>query len=556
MWVMKRILRYLLRSPTRRPFKVLSYALGLTLLSGVGHRALAVSSPSALPYSGIGPNGFAANWTAPFDDPGGSTYTGSLSNNFGVLSTFDTGGLTSVGFASLTPNTTYFVKVRIEASPTDVSLYTDLGPIVTLANSPQGATITDVQTTQCTGTWNNNGNGNPTGTSYIAQVSLQLNFATIVGSAVGSANGPATITGLTPNTPYFFRAVAVNFAGVQSASIATAFTTLASQPGTSAYSAIGTNQVTANWTANGNPAGTTYTAQISLSSTFATVLASSSTKNTFATFSGLTSNTSYFVRVQAPSSAFTLLGQVNTNAFVPLPAAFSAVTTSQIQANWAANGNPNGTSYKVILSLSPSPSTNNLPANQTQTTTNTFFNFSSLSTNTVYYVDVQAAASSFATLGSTATLASAPAAAALSNVQATQLTANWTANGNPAGTSYLAQYSTDAGFAAIGGNFPTTALTATISGLAPNQQYFTRVQAINASGIATAFTTLPSTITLAAAPLAAAYSGVTISQLTANWTANGNPAGTTYLAQLSTDPGFSTIADFHTTSGFTSATMV
>src|ERR1039458_6314406 len=40
----------------------------------------------------------------------------------------------------------------------------------------------------------------------------------------------------------------------------------------------------------------------------------------------------------------------------------------------------------------------------------------------------------------------------------------------------------------------------------------------------------------AAAPSAADFTGVTLSQIQANWTPNGNPGGSTYVAVLSTGP--------------------
>src|SRR5690349_6816606 len=40
----------------------------------------------------------------------------------------------------------------------------------------------------------------------------------------------------------------------------------------------------------------------------------------------------------------------------------------------------------------------------------------------------------------------------------------------------------------------------------------------------------------AAAPAASAFTGVTLSQIQANWTANGNPGGSTYVVILSTGP--------------------
>ena len=97
------------------------------------------------------------------------------------------------------------------------------------------------------------------------------------------------------------------------------------------------------------------------------------------------------------------LDNIGTNA-TPLPSAttldnppappgaagLTNETTSQMQANWTANGNPNGTLYTAILSIAPSPSTNGLNTNITLTTIGTSVLFLGLSPDTVYYVEVKA----------------------------------------------------------------------------------------------------------------------------------------------------------------------
>src|SRR5207245_9157453 len=130
----------------------------------------------------------------------------------------------------------------------------------------------------------------------------------------------------------------------------------------------------------------------------------------------------------------------------PGVAGYSNETTSQIQANWTANGNPAGTQYRAIESVAPSPSSNGLSGNQTVNTTSLFAVFTGLAPNTLYYVDVTAASAAYTSLASVPTLANAPALAATSNIQANQITANWGANSNPAGTNYLVEASLTSNF--------------------------------------------------------------------------------------------------------------
>jgi hypothetical protein len=111
----------------------------------------------------------------------------------------------------------------------------------------------------------------------------------------------STFTALTPNTQYFFKAKARDSAGIETAESPTVSTyTAAAVPnaGAPVFTLVNTFSFSANWLANGNPAGTLYRAQISASSAFTTVTASD-TYDTTASFAGLTSGTTYYARVAA-----------------------------------------------------------------------------------------------------------------------------------------------------------------------------------------------------------------------------------------------------------------
>ncbi len=325
----------------------------------------------------------------------------------------------------------------------------------------------------------------------------------------------------------------------------------ANPPGASAFTTVTSSQAQANWTDGGNVAGTTYYAIISTGASpstnnFAGNIAIQAGTALDALFTGLQPNTQYFGAVNATDptdqsvSSFTDLGPFTTHAATPGTSAFSNTTVSQVQANWTANGNPQGTSYTAILSLAASPSTNGLAGNVTVVTPNLSQIFPSLLPNTVYFVDVQAGSSAFASLGSTSTLANAPASGAFSNVQTNQLTANWGANNNPIGTNYFIQLSLNSGFSSIAASNTTSTTTITFATLSAGTTYFARVQAINNAGISTSFTNLGSVVTTSTAPGSLPFSNVSNSQITANWSANGNPAGVVYTAILSTGPSPST----------------
>ena len=241
----------------------------------------------------------------------------------------------------------------------------------------------------------------------------------------------------------------------------------------------------------------------------------------------------------------------------PQPAAFSAVTAGQLQANWTANGNPPLTNYQAVLSTGSSPSTNGFAGNFVSTTTNLSATFTPLIPNTTYFVDVKdfngGVSSVYTPLGSTITWANPPAVGTSPVVLSTQITANWGTGNNPPGTTYVAEISLDSDFNSVVGSTMTAHLSFAFTGLASNTAYFMHVQAINGGNIPTTFTSLGSTITLANLPVAAP-SVVLSTQITANWTSGGNPLNTMYIAQISTDSNFTTFAPITTLNLFSTFT--
>ncbi len=141
-------------------------------------------------------------------------------------------------------------------------------------------------------------------------------------------------------------------------------------------------------------------------------------------------------------------------------------------------------------------------------------------------------------------------------VGTSQITVGWGANGDPAGTTYLVQISLDPSFSALGDqSVTTTALSATFAGLVPGTQYYMQVQAVSANGAVSAFTPLPSASTLSNPPAPGFASIIATNQITVNWGANGNPAGTTYLVQASVDLSFISSGTITMTTNSLSATF-
>src|SRR5205814_140922 len=156
--------------------------------------------------------------------------------------------------------------------------------------------------------------------------------------------------------------------------------------------------------------------------------------------------------------------------------------------------------------------------------------FAGLGVNTTCYgqaaaYDLNSATwTAFTNFAGTSTLANAPFSPALAAVQFSSVSVSWGANGNPNWTTYLAQSSTD-NFATVNASSQTYNTSAPFTGLVSNDTYYSQVKAIANNGQSTAFTALPTTWTLVALPLSGTPA-VGTSSVTANWSANGDAAGT------------------------------
>jgi len=97
------------------------------------------------------------------------------------------------------------------------------------------------------------------------------------------------------------------------------------------------------------------------------------------------------------------------------------------------------------------------------------------------------------------------------------------------------------------GSWRANAATDTATGLTPNTSYTFKVRARNGDGIATAWSpSSPPIRTLAAQPGAVSYAPVTCQGVKANWSANGNPAGTEYYCEeVNTGRNSGWVTDLH-----------
>ena len=273
------------------------------------------------------------------------------------------------------------------------------------------------------------------------------------------------------------------------------------------------------------------------------------------TDTGLQPNHRYGYQVKARDSASTP-NETNhstpvvykyTLANAPEAAPFSGVTETSIQANWTANGNPSWTEYLCE---------NTTTGTNSGWTTNTYWDCTGLTCGTTYSFTVKArnkdrVETVSTELGSQSTRADSdditpptpnpmtwatePYAAGSTSISMVATTA--TDSESPP-VSYFFDF-VDSPTGGTGGSDSSwqTETSYTDTGLQPNHRYGYQVKARDSAS--TPNETNHSTpvvykYTLANAPEAAPFSGVTETSIQANWTANGNPSWTEYLCENTT----------------------
>lgn len=324
------------------------------------------------------------------------------------------------------------------------------------------------------------------------------------GAIVYPANATASFAegGLTANTLYGLQVQASDAFGTSALTPAASAYTLAAAPTGLTAASVSTAGAVLSWSST-NPGYTRFEVVLSsdnFASHFSTVvpLANDLTALT-TTVAGLSSQTTYFVRVRAfngrsadtdtPGTAFTaaLSGLFNTLPAAPGTLAGGALGPTSLQWSWTLV--PTATSY----TLQSSSGTNlAVTSGLSHTVTN-------LTANTGYQARLRAhnlnGSGDFGALVLAFTDPYPPTGSALASIGTSTARLTWSANGNPPGTSYTVQVSTLSGFAATLTSLSVTTETATVTGLLPASTYYARVRAAGFNGNATAFDAVLSFVT-------------------------------------------------------------
>ncbi|MBI3296976.1 MAG: hypothetical protein HYZ75_02340 [Elusimicrobia bacterium] len=467
---------------------------------------------------------------------------------------------------SIARNATYYFRVKAR----DLSLaelpagaaWLNLASTQTLVDMP-GPVSPEIFVSSIVARWSKG--FNPAGAQYLAELARNDAFSVQYASSDWQTNiNQSVFSGLGTNSVYHVRVRARNSMGRETPvlSLAAPSYTRAEQPGTPSQSYLrGGNNIVVNWDVLSNPLNTQFFAVRSSSADFSVDTASSgwTTAASF-NFSGLAIRTTYFFRVKARNedlleTPWTVLPSTDTLAGPVSPSALTASfadgsSTDRLSLSWQDNSldenafilerGTDGVTWSFVKSLPDQVS----PGTGTYTYVNGPSNGdAALSPNARYYYRVKAingiGDSSYTNTVVVFTRAEPPAAAApvFTQVDAASMTAAFTANGNPAQTSYLLILSTGPQPNSFAGNLSsqTLSFSALFTGLDPNTTYYAGAQALNGDGVASGLSALASTATLALPAVNPAVTELGANALSVVWGGGGNPDGTVYVLEASTD---------------------
>ena len=331
---------------------------------------------------------------------GGDSYTLEAStheffDSIQLSSATSNSGVSTLTVSGLDLNTRYYFRMAALYNGATVYMTATPSNRSTLPASLGAALFAGVFYSSVTVSWTPLASSPPKATaeSYLLEAATTQAFTQVLFSSSTGITPVSrlTLTSLSPNTSYYFRAGSVNWDGAANYSVTPATATMANAP-TQLNFTLTPLSITPVWLTNSNPPDTRYLAEIDTNGGFSSIFDSSTTVLSSATFSALSPNTTYYTRVTAlnrfnRASPTIIFSPMATGAYYALPAAPTNVDVSSLTVNWLNGPNPlNITDYRVQISSHPDYSGLMLSS----VTANLYSVFGGLASNTSYYMRVSA----------------------------------------------------------------------------------------------------------------------------------------------------------------------
>lgn len=294
----------------------------------------------------------------------------------------------------LAPGDTYYFRMRAYNGFGDSPNSSTISS-VSIPASPSAQGATNVNDTGFRANWAAQSGA----TSYLLYVSAASDFSSHIINNQYVSNNYYTISGLLPNTTYYYRVKAVNSSGQSGISETIQVTTGPSIPIAQGASSTQPYHFTANWQISTGSTG--YYIDVATDESFNNMVSGYSNKDvgnatSFLVNGGLNPYTTYYYRIRAYNSIGTSSNS-QTVSVTTLPVLPSVTTDSVIlntavslrmQGNIATLGVPAPTQYGFVWSTTGNPTiTDNKTEKGVATETGVFTSeVSGLSPNTTYYI--------------------------------------------------------------------------------------------------------------------------------------------------------------------------
>ena len=461
----------------------------------------------------------------------------------GWSSTTASADSTTTTIGSLIGGRTYRFRVTATLAGANSGTSTVLGATTTAFVQPVLAAPTVLSTTAIDLSWNDVA-GN---TGYKVERKTGAGSFSQVGSDLAAGTVVYHDTGLTAGTTYTYRVSILN--SVSGSSNEQSAITLSAAPALNALSGITPSQIDLSWASVTGNAG--YKIERSTDNATWTQVATPAQGATGYSDTGVVSGTTYYYRMRTTNasgdSAYSTTRSGTTKLVAPTLSSATAASISQIALVWT---DPNGTGSgnETGVTIEYAGCTNSTPAtcsdvnaaywgawsSTTAAANSTTTTISGLTAGRTYRFRVTAnlaGADSAASnvLAGTTTAITPPVLNALTVLSTSAIDLSW---GNVEGNSgYKVERKIGAGgtYAQVGSNLAADTVVFHDTGLSAGTVYYYRVSVLNAVG----YSNEQNAITLSAAPVLSALSGVTTSQIVLSWASVTGNAG--YKVERSTD---------------------